>query len=152
VSDLTFIPGLNGEEIIEDLCVALAEKLRNDCNLRKIDNYSGGYKASIPSIHIETFGLDQADVNYELEVDNTTPDQDITEPDTVIDTELEVPVEADLSLVRERSRQVAPDFEAKPEITDEGPVQPQKRKYSRRLKALGMTPVAQGGATGPLDE
>jgi hypothetical protein len=154
MSDLTFIPGLSGEEIIIDLTAAFAEKLRSDCNLRKIDQYSGGYKASIPAIHVECFGLDQATVDYSLEVDNTTLGQegnlvDFTFPDTVIDTEVEVPVEPDLSLVRERGQQPTPDFEAKPEITADGPVMPSKRKYSRRLKALA---VAQGGAAEPLNE
>ena len=97
--------------------------------------------------------MDQATVDYEVEVDETVPGQDDQNlpdlPDTLIDTDLEVPIETDLSLVRERSQQVAPDFEAKPEITEEGPVGPQKRKYTRRLKALA---AAQGGAAGVLEE
>ena len=154
MSDLTFIPGLSGEEIIIDLTAAFAEKLRNDCNLRGIDQYTGGYKASIPNIHIECFGLDQATVDYSLDVENTTSGQegdtvDFTSPDVLIDTEVEIPVEPDLSLVRERGQQPTPDFEAKPEITADGPVMPSKRRYSRRLKALA---VAQGGAAEPLDE
>lgn len=158
MSDLTFIPALNGEEIVLDLCGLIAEKLRSDCNLRPIDGYAGGYKAKV-SIHLEAFGLDSATVDYEVEADESGPGQDeenpvdLTAPDVNLDTELEVPIEADLSLVRERSSQIAPDFEAKPvlEITEEGPVpaEPQKRKYTRRLKALA---VAQGGAAGALDE
>jgi hypothetical protein len=159
INDLSFVQGLSGEEIIQDLCAALAEKLRTDCNLRGIDQYSGGYKASIPTIHIECFGLDAATVDYNLEVENTTEGQDETSidfslPDVDLDTELEVPVETNLQEVRDRSDQVAGDFEMKPalEITEEGPVdsgQPQKRKYTRRLKALVS---AQGGATGQLEE
>ena len=152
-SDLTFIPALNGEEIIQDLCGAIAEKLRTDCNLRTIDGYAGGYRAKV-SIHIEAFGLDAATIDYPIEVDETVPSKDpenpFDEPDVNLDTEVEVPVEPDLSVVRERSNQTAPDFEMKPTITEEGPVvEPQRRKYTRRLKALA---AAQGGATGPLDE
>lgn len=155
MADLTYIPALNGEEIIQDICGALAEKLRSDCNLRQIDGYSGGYRASISGIHIEAFGLDSVVLDYSLKVDETGPGQDANNPvdlDTpyvLIDTELEIPVEEDLSLVRERSGQIAGDFEAKPTITEDGPVVPQKRKYTRRLKALV---AAQGGAAGPLDE
>jgi len=157
VSDLTFIPALNGEEIIQDVCGAIAEKLRTDCNLRPMDGYAGGYKATI-KVHIEAFGLDQATVDYEVSTDETGQGQDtdnpidLTSPDTLIDTEVDIPIETDLSLVRERSDQVASDFEMKPqpEITEEGPVEgPPKRKYTRRLKALA---VAQGGAAGQLDE
>ena len=154
MSDLTFIPALSGEEIVVDLCGLIAEKLRSDCNLRPIDGYAGGYKAKV-SIHLEAFGLDQAVVDYTVEADETGAGQDtenpvdLTEPDVLIDTEVEIPVEPDLSLVRERGQQPTPDFEAKPEITADGPVMPSKRKYSRRLKALA---VAQGGAAEPLNE
>lgn len=157
--DITpYIPALNGEEIIQDLCGAIAEKLRTDCNLRPIDGYAGGYKAKV-TIHLEAFGLDPAIVDYPVEVDETGPGQDLENPvdlmapDVNLDTELEIPVETDLSLVRERSQQIAPDFEMKPalEITEEGPVagQPEKRKYTRRLKALA---AATGGAAGPMEE
>ena len=158
MADLNIIPALSGEEIVNDLCGLIADKLRNDCNLRPIDGYSGGYKAKV-SIHIEAFGLDAAEINYEVEADETISAQDsenpFDEPDVNLDTELEVPVEPDLSVVRDRSNQIAADFEAKPEITADGPVMPQKRKYSRRLKALGLdgsVAVATGGATGPIDE
>lgn len=159
VNDLTFIPALNGSEIVDDLCGLIAEKLRKDCNLREIDGYAGGYKATV-KIHLEAFGLDAAVVDADMETDETGPGQDVdnpvdlTNPDVNLDTELEIPVETDLSLVRERSQQATPDFEIKPavEITEDGPVGvPQKRKYSRRLQALGLG-TAQGGATGALDE
>lgn len=165
VNDLKFIPALNGLEIINDLCGILSEKLSNDCNLREIDGYSGGYKATI-KIHIEAFGLDPAVADYEIEVNETVvdPGNPEPEPDVVIDTEVDIPVEDNLEEVRERSKQVAGDFEKKPEVemTEEGPVdvtQPQKRKYTRRLKALAETQgvampasAAQGGATGQMEE
>lgn len=150
----TYVQPLSGAEVISDLLAQIEEKLRVDCNLREIDGYSSGYKAKV-TIHIECFGLDTATVDQEVIVDETTPDPDnpLQEPDVNLDTELVVEQEADLSAVRERSGQQEPSFEAKPvvEITPDGPVavEPQKRKYTRRLKALAQ---AQGGATGPLDE
>lgn len=167
VNDLTFVPALNGSEMVEDLCGLIAEHLRKDCNLREIDGYSGGYKATV-KIHLEAFGLDTAVVDVEISTDETGPGQDVdnpvdlTLPDVDLDTELDVPVEADLSLVRERSSQIAPDFEINPavELTEEGPVgQPQKRKYSRRINMLSESQgtampagSAQGGATGQIEE
>jgi hypothetical protein len=143
------VTALSGEEIVIDLCGLIAEKLRNDCNLRPIDGYSGGYRAKV-TIHLEAFGLDAATVDYTIETDETVAGQD-SDPDVNLDTELDIPIETDLSLVRERSQQPTPDFEAKPEITADGPVfTPPQRKYSRRLKALAMAGV--GGATGPMDE
>ncbi len=149
-----YIPALNGEEIIQDACGALAEKLRTDCNLRPIDGYSGGYKATI-KIHIEAFGLDTSNVDYEVNLNETRndPSNPLQEPDDVIDLEFEIPIETDLSEVRRRSDQTATDFELKQpdeEITSEGPVAvPQPRRYSRRLKSLG---VAKGGATESMAE
>lgn len=156
VNDLAFVPALNGEEIVLDLCGIIAEKLRSDCNLRPIDGYSGGYKAKV-TIHLEAFGLDSAVVDYTVEADESGLGQDadnpvdLMAPDVNLDTEIEIPVEEDLSLVRERSSQATPDFEIKPveEITEDGPVGSNKRKYTRRLKALAS---AQGGATGPMEE
>jgi hypothetical protein len=148
VADNAFVQGLNGEEIISDLCDQLADRLRLDCNLRGIDSYSLGYSAKI-TVNLKCYGMDEAVVEAELEVgeENDNPEQlqkDFTE-------EIEIPQEVDLSLVRERSQQEAPSFE----ISPDGPIQPQKRKYSRRLKALGLDggeAQASGGATGPLDE
>lgn len=161
MADITpYIPALNGEEMIQDVCGHVAEKLRTDCNLRPIDGYAGGYKATI-KIHIEAFGLDTAVIDYEIPIDETGISTDSEDnpidleiPDLLIDTEIEIPLEENLSEVRDRSNQVAGDFEIKPviEMTEEGPVdngQPRKLKYTRRLKALAL---AQGGSAGPMDE
>jgi len=142
----TYIQPLNGHEIVDDLCGLIADKLRSDCNLREIDGYSSGYKAKV-TIHLEAFGLDTAVVDQEISVDESTPDaaNPLQEPDEVIDTEIEVEQEPDLSAVRERSGQSEPNIE----ISAEGPIATGKRKYTRRLKALA---AAQGGATEVLDE
>lgn len=152
-NDLKFIPPLNGLEIINDLCGLISDKLANDCNLREIDGYAGGYKATV-KIHLEAFGLDTATADYEMETDQTVPDPEnpMQEPDVEINTELEIPKEENLQAVRDRSEQIEGTPEIKTEMTPEGPVeinQPQRRKYTRRLKALAQ---AQGGAVGPVDE
>jgi hypothetical protein len=139
---------LNGLEIIDDLCGIIAEKLRTDCNLREQDGYSSGYKAKF-TLHLECFGFDTATVDYEISVNETAKVAVDQVPDELIDLEVEIPQETDLSLVRERSGQAEPTIE----ITPEGPVDaPRPRKYSRRLKALDLIGAAQGGATGPVEE
>jgi hypothetical protein len=142
----TYVQALNGAEIIDDLCGAIAEKLRVDCNLREIDGYASGYKAKV-TIHLECFGLDTAVVDQEVVLDETasSPENPLQEPDDVIDTEIEIPQETNLKEVRDRSGQT----EASMEITPDGPTEIPRRKYSRRIKALAQ---AQGGATGPLNE
>lgn len=158
MADITpYIPALNGLELRHDLCALIDEKLATDCNLRKVDGYAGGYRATV-KIHIEAYGLDTVSMDYEVSVDEVSrgadPDNpvDIENPDTLIDTELEIPVETNLQEVRDRSNQVAGDFEVKPalEITEDGPVAaPVRQKYSRRVKALV---AAQGGAAGAMEE
>lgn len=152
-NDLEYVPALNGLEIINDLCGLISDKLSNDCNLREIDGYAGGYKAKV-TIHLEAFGLDVAAADYTVETDETVPDPEnpLQEPDVILDTDLEVPVETNLREVRERSGQTEPTAERKTEMTSDGPVeinQPQKRKYSRRLKALAQ---ASGSAVDNLND
>ncbi len=127
------IPSLSGMEIINDLCGVISDKLSTDCNLRPIDGYPGGYKAKV-IIHLEAFGLDVSTVDYTVAVDESVKPEDGSEmlPDTVIDTEIEVAPEPDLSEVRRRSGQDTPSFE----IAAEVPVASPKRHYTRRLRAL----------------
>ena len=136
----SYVQPLNGLEVVDDLCGFIADKLRTDCNLREIDGYSSGYKAKV-TIHLELFGLDTSSVDQEIVVNSVAPESQSLEPDDVVDTEIEIPQEEDLSVVRDRSGQAEPNVE----ISSEGPVAlPQGRKYTRRLKALGQ---ARGGAT-----
>jgi len=97
-----YVEGLTGEEIIIDLCSQLAEKLRKDCNLRETDCYHGGYSAKI-KIHLEGYGMDTVTVEAEV---STGKEQ--VNPDELIDTEYEIPVEPALNKVRERSDQPVP--------------------------------------------
>jgi hypothetical protein len=127
-----YVEPISGEEIVIDLCSLLAEKLRADCNLRSTDAYSGGYYAKV-SIHLEAYGLDTVEVNAEVA---TGKQQD--QPDELLSTTIEIPVEPALNMVRERSDQPVPT------LTNEGGVvEVRPRRYVR-----GDKKVAQGGATG----
>jgi hypothetical protein len=116
-----YVEPLSGEEIVIDLCSQLAEKLRNDCNLRESDSYQGGYSAKI-TVHLEAYGMDTATVDAQVV---TGKPQD--SPDELLDTEYEIPVEPALNVVRERSEQPVPT------LADEGGQQVVKqRRYVRR--------------------
>ena len=137
------VQALTGEEVIIDVCEHIAEKLRRDCNLRECDSYTGGYSGTV-KISLQLCGF-----NSEL-VDSTvvigTP-QDDPEAE-VIDTTIEIPQEEDLTAVRKRSEQTAPNVE----LTQEGPVGVQKRRYTRRVPLGGIGHPATGGAVGEIDE
>jgi hypothetical protein len=126
-----YVEPISGEEIVIDLCALIAEKLRSDCNLRPADAYSGGYYAKI-SIHLEAYGMDTATVEAEIA---SGKQQD--NPDELLSTTLEIPVEPALNIVRERSDQPVPT------LTNEGGVpEVRQRRYVRREGKV------QGGATG----
>lgn len=127
MAEENYVEPLTGEEIIIDLCTQIAEKLRRDCNLRETDSYGGGYSATV-TIHLEAYGLDTATVEATLSTGQT---QD--QPDELIDTTVEVPVEAALNEVRERSEQPVPSLT---QFEGEAPaVRP--RRYVRRGAATG---------------
>jgi hypothetical protein len=131
-SDTDYVEPLSGEEIVIDLCEQIAAKLRSDCNLRPSDAYSGGYSAKI-KIHLEAYGMDTSVVEAEV----VTGEQKEETPDEILVTDLEVPVEPGLNVVRERSSQPVPT------LTNEGGVPEVKpRRYVR-----GATKIM-GGATG----
>jgi len=129
-----YVQPLTGEEIVIDLCSLLAEKLRKDCNLREIDSYEGGYSAKV-TVHLEAYGMDTATVDVKAETGTRQEN-----PDELVDTTLEVPVEPALDQVRERSDQPIPEMVQLE--TGEQVVRP--RRYIRRDRTV----VAAGGATG----
>lgn len=143
------IPGLSGEEIIVDLCEQIASRLRNDCNLRPSDSYVNGYSASV-TVKISCYGIDTAEVETTMQT-KLTPAVKTEGEETKTEVEAEVVVahEPDLTAVRERSEQTAPDVEQKsqpaPDAKEgEGPA---RRRYGTTKPAR----VAGGGA-GSFDE
>lgn len=122
-----YVEPLSGEEIVVDLCSQIAAKLRADCNLRETDAYSGGYMAKV-TVHIEAYGMDTATVDATI---STGKQQE--NPDELLDTTYEIPVEEALNKVRERSDQPVPT------LTNEGgqPVIKPRRYVSSSQKAGG---------------
>jgi len=132
MADGDYVEPLSGEEIVTDVCNQLAESLRRDCNLRESDAYEGGYSARIKAT-IQLYGMDTMTV--EVEVPIGKPQEN---PDRVVDTEFDIPVETALNVVRERSEQPVPTLTQLE--TGEAIVRP--RRYVRREKMVA------GGATG----
>jgi hypothetical protein len=133
-----YVEPLTGREIINDLLWQIDEKLTKDCNLRDSDAYAGGYSAKV-TISIQAYGMDTAAV--EAEVSTGKPKAVDPEKDRGIEATLEVPAEAALDQVRERSDQPVPtltvDSGGKPLI--------RPRRYGRRDSA-----APGGGATGEI--
>lgn len=135
------IPGLNGEEIITDLLEQVAGKLRRDCNLRQSDSYVNGYSAEI-TVKIHCYGIDTAEVDSTLHVQKHPPAK-VAGPEktTEVESEIRVAHEPDLSAVRERSQQTAPDVEHVPE-----PLDGSEREIKKPARRSYGKPVANGGA------
>lgn len=97
--------GLTGEEIINDVLDQVETKLRGDCNLRETDAYMGGYDGSI-EVHLNLHGLDTAEIKTKI-VFGTTVDDPTAKK---VDTQVEIPLEPRLNVVRERSGQEIPSL------------------------------------------
>ena len=130
------VAGLSGEEIIEDVLVQIGNKLRQDCNLRSSDNYTGGYSATV-TLKMNLFGLDTVEVEIPVIVkkETTVPQTDATA--VKIEDVIEVAYEENLDAVRERSEQTAPNVEVRNDTPE-----PAKKAGGRRYGK----PVASGGA------
>lgn len=130
------IPGLNGEEIIVDLCEQIAGKLRRDCNLRHSDNYVNGYSADV-TVKIRCFGIDTAEVEMKVPVEKIPAVKTAGQP-MVTEHEIEIAVahEPDLEAVRERSEQTASNVEKKrddDETAEKEEKTPARRRYAPRV-------------------
>ena len=140
----TVVMGLNGVEIRKDFPEQLADKLEaklsKDCNLTANDSYSRGYWGKI-TYELHCCGVDTVDMQGEVLVGTPIPEES---NDVVIKGEVEVPLEADLGAVRERSNLpetvLTTDTEGQPVV--------QKRKYTRRIvaEAPPEVPGIGGGA------
>jgi hypothetical protein len=121
-----YVEPLSGEEIVVDLCSQIAQKLRNDCNLRESDAYSGGYSAKV-TVHLEAYGMDTVEVKAQIATGTAQEN-----PDELIDTTYEVPVEAALNKVRERSDQPVPTLS-----NEAGQPVVRPRRYVRGSQKVG---------------
>lgn len=122
-----YVEGLTGTEIIEDALDQVQTKLRADCNLREADAYTGGYDGYV-DVHLNLHGLDT--VKVETRIPIGAPALVAPGPDDeaiTVDAHVDIPLEARLNVVRERSGQEVPTL-AK---DDEGHVVVKKRRYAR---------------------
>jgi hypothetical protein len=146
VGDEYGIQGLNGSQITDDACGQLRKRLLGDCNLRPTDSYSRGYSAKI-TYEVKCYGLDVETVTGEFTIGT---DQDDPEAE-VVDGEVVIEQEEDLSDVRERLQQAEREKSGGDEDSGEesldvptGEGIRQKRKYTRKLKLA--SPGVIGGA------
>jgi len=134
--DTGYVEPLSGEEVVIDLCSQIADKLRQNCDLRPVDAYGGGYAAQV-SIRVQAFGMDTAEIVTEVNVGKLKENLD-PEKDREVKTIVDVPVEPALDHVRQRSEQQVPTL-----TTEEGRPTIKQRRYLRK----GSVPQG-GGATG----
>ncbi len=143
MSDDYGIQGLNGPEIKANIKAKFAKVLDGDCSLRPQDSYSRGFSAKI-TYHIEAYGLDKEVIEGTFEVGTLQDDPDAE----VVEGELEIPQEEDVSAVREENRMAEDgpeeEFEDAPDSLPTSPVVSAKRKYTRKLKLA--SPSVIGGA------
>ncbi len=126
-----YVEGLNGTEVINDLLDQVAQRLHSDCNLRDSDSYTGGYKAHV-TVKLTLYGLDPVDVEKTVIVSKPTAEavapENAERMHTVeSETEVEVPVEERLNVVRERSGQDIPTLTR----TEEGKPEIKRRSYAK---------------------
>ena len=144
-----FVAGLSGQEIINDVLGQVRKALERDCNLRESDCYGRGYSGSI-KLSLQLFDIDVAKVEAELALSPTqellastseTP-QDVEGQDVNVEITLDIPQDADLNAVRERSSQAEPSNVEVP-VDPTAPAVPQRRSYGK--------PPTLGGAVDVTD-
>jgi hypothetical protein len=144
-----FVAGLSGQEIINDVLGQVRKALERDCNLRESDCYGRGYSGSI-KLSLQLFDIDVAKVEAELALSPTqellasTPEtpQDVEGQDVNVEITLDIPQDADLNAVRERSSQAEPSNVEVP-VDPTAPAVPQRRSYGK--------PPTLGGAVDVTD-
>lgn len=138
-----FTSPLSGYDPIEDVVGQVRKYLRMDCSLRKEDGYSGGFKGKI-KIELDCYAVKVAHIATEVPI--TIPPAvktalDALPPEEVetfkIDETLDIPLEPNLAVVRERIKDNgaenlnAPAESTEPEEVNEFPVR-QRRTYRKR--------------------
>ena len=127
-----YVEGLTGEEIINDVLDQVAEKLRNNCNLREADAYTGGYEGTV-DVHLKLRGFDLAEVKVKVEVKRPAETEQSGEiEETELDEHVEIALEPRLNLVRERSGQEIPSLGK----DENGHAVVKKRRYARKQRPV----------------
>lgn len=108
-----YVEGLSGEEIINDVLEQVASRLRNNCNLRLIDCYMGGYEGTV-EVHLKLHGFDLTEIKSSIAVSVPASPACAGTGGEIQHTEItehvEIPLEPRLNLVRERSDQGIPSL------------------------------------------
>jgi hypothetical protein len=118
---------LSGEEIIKDILFQVEKRLRNDCNFRSSDAYTGGYDGKI-EIRLNLHGLDATRIDLPVDIGAPVDDAEAE----IINESVEIERETDLDEVRERSGQGIPVQTLDPE----GKHEVKKKTFARR-QAVG---------------
>jgi hypothetical protein len=139
------VQGLNGHEIISDLCYHVQKQLQRDCNLTPMCSYEGGYEAEV-TVKMKLHGIDIEKVDTMILVG--VKDQ---RPGTVIEEEVKIGRDERLDQVRTRSEQAIPNptLEKLPENPLETQAPPKGSKG--RFQKATPHPIGaenSGGATG----
>ena len=140
---------ISGVDVIEDVVGQVRRLLQRDCNLRREDGYSGGYKGKV-KIELDCFAVRTAHVEVESPLIQSpsviAPPVDSFPPDEIeavhVEEILVIPQNENLQEVRSRiSDNTAEKLEAESETTAEAEQAPEehraKRKYTRRAALAG---------------
>jgi hypothetical protein len=142
------VEGLSGSEIITDVLLQVKKALQRDCNLRDTDSYGRGYSGKI-KISISCFAMDEAKVEMEIPLSPTkefmdshppTP-QDATGTDVVVEQEIDIPLQQNLTEIRQAAEQAEQTGQRPPldeEILGDMRMPAHRRTYGK--------PTAGGGA------
>jgi hypothetical protein len=122
-----YVEGLNGEEIINDFLDQVEGKLHSDCNLRVTDSYPGGYDGWF-EYHLQLRGMDTAEIHSKVIVGAPPIKPLAGMVEKVVEGRINVPLETQLNVVRERSNQDVPTLSR----DESGNPVIQKRRYQRR--------------------
>jgi hypothetical protein len=139
------IEGLAGDEIINDVLLQIKKALQRDCNLRTSDAYGRGYSGKI-KISLSCFAMDEAKVEMEVQLSPTkdfmdshapTP-QDATGTDVQVEQEIEIPLQPNLTAIREEAKRAEQTGPTQEQIEGDARMPVHRRTYGK--------PPTMGGA------
>lgn len=143
------VEALDAAEIKKSLVIAFSRMLDSSCDLRDgLDAYGGGF--SVESIKIQglkLYSMDIKSLDFETSIPATAPPpvstDEVTVTPVVVNLETSIPLEEDLTVVRDQiaNPEPAPEPEEAAEVRMPARL---KRKYTRRLATPEMNPM--GGA------
>jgi len=146
-----YVNPLSGRDVVEDILGQIRRRLHGDCSLRAEDGYSGGYGGEVV-IKIKCHAVRSVAIDMTIPVTQSpslaAPAPDTFAPDEleeiVVDETIKIPIEENLTLVRDRivdnsERAIADETEKAEEAeAEQAPEEHRaKRKYTRRAALAG---------------